>query len=56
MKLEIDGKIIEQVLKFKYLGIEINNSDRTTDQIIHQTNNAYKISSCLNKTIDKIKI
>ncbi|XP_057652398.1 uncharacterized protein LOC130891588 [Diorhabda carinulata] len=48
-KLIVDDQIIHQVMKFKYLGIEI--SGEVENEVREQTTKALRISACLNETI-----
>ena len=50
-KLEVDGKIIQQVMKFKYLGISISGFGDVEAEVREQTQKATRIAGCLNDTI-----
>ena len=49
-KLEVDGKIIQQVMKFKYLGISISGFGDVETEVRKQTQKATRIARCLNDT------
>jgi hypothetical protein len=46
-----DDHIIDQVLKIKYLGIDIISHGLLQDEVKGQINKANKISGCLNNTV-----
>ena len=46
-KLEIEGKIIEQVSKFNYLGTEIRSDKNLSEEVRTQVYKAARISGCL---------
>ena len=50
-KLVVDGKIIHQEMKFKYLGVEISGYGDVETEVREQTNKAARIAACLNNTI-----
>ena len=47
--MEVDGKIIQQVIKFKYLGI--SGFGDVEAEVRKQTLKATRIAGCLNDTI-----
>lgn len=50
-KLSIEGKTIEQVMSFKYLGIEISSNRNIKTEVKAQTNKAARISGCLRQLV-----
>ena len=50
-KLQIYNTIIEQVLSFNYLGVQITSLKDLNTEVRHQAIQASKISGCLNETI-----
>lgn len=54
-KLEVNGKIIQQVMDFKYLGIHISSSRRLIDEVRTQVFKASRISGYLRDVIWKNK-
>ena len=50
-KLELEGKVIEQVMSLKYLGTEINSWGMLQNEVLHQVNNAARIAGCMNDVI-----
>jgi hypothetical protein len=46
--LEVDGRMVEQVMKFNYLGVNINNSRNLVKEIKIQTQKAARVAGCLN--------
>ena len=50
-KLVIDGKIIHQEMKFKYLGVEISGYGDVETEVREQTNKAARITAYHNNTI-----
>ncbi|KAK9887098.1 hypothetical protein WA026_020042 [Henosepilachna vigintioctopunctata] len=50
-KLEVDGKSIQQEMKFKYLGIEISSYGDVEAEVREQATKAARIAGCLNDTI-----
>ena len=50
-KLQIYNTIIEQVLSFNYLGVQITSFRDLNTEVRHQAIKASKISGCLNETI-----
>lgn len=50
-KLAIDDEIIQQEMKFTYLGIEISSSGDVAAEVRRQTIKASRIAGCLNDTI-----
>ena len=49
-KLEVNGSIIQQEMRFKYLGIELSGYGDVAAQVREQTTRATKIAGCLNAT------
>lgn len=54
-KLVVDDKIIQQVMKFNYLGIELSGYGDIELEVRQQTNKALRVAGCLNDTIWKNK-
>lgn len=54
-KLEMNGAIIEQVMSFNYLGVEITSDRNLGAEVLKQTNKAIRIAGCLRDTIWKNK-
>ena len=50
-KLEVNGSIIQQEMRFKYLGIELSGYDDVEAEVREQTTRATKIAGCLNARI-----
>lgn len=50
-KLEVDGQVIQQEMKFKYLGIDITSYGNVEDEVRQQVAKANKIAGCLNDVI-----
>lgn len=50
-KLEVDGQVIQQELKFKYLGIDITSYGNIEDEVRQQVTKANKVAGCLNDVI-----
>jgi hypothetical protein len=50
-KLVNDDQLIEQVLKIRYLGIDITSQGLLEDEVKYQINKANRISGCLNDTV-----
>lgn len=50
-KLELEGKSIEQVMTFNYLGVEITSERNLKTEATKQATKAMKVSSCLRQTI-----
>ena len=50
-KLEIDGKSVQQEIKFKYLGIEISGYGNIKTEVRGQAMKAARTAACLNNTI-----
>ena len=50
-KLEVNGSIIQQEMRFKYLGIELSGYGDVEAEVREQTTRATKIAGCLNATI-----
>ena len=50
-KLEIDGKSVQQEMKFKYLGIEISGYGDIETEVRGQAMKAARTAACLNNTI-----
>lgn len=46
-KLEINGKIIEQVMQTRYLGVNISSSNNTAQEVKMQATKAAVVSGCL---------
>jgi len=47
-KLEVQGKIIEQVMNFKYSGVEVTSDVALQCEITYQACKAARLSGCLN--------
>ena len=54
-KLEIDGKSVQQEMKFKYLGIEISGYSDIETKVRGQAMKAARTAACLNNTIWALK-
>lgn len=54
-KLVVDDQIIQQEMKFKYLGIELSGFGDVESEVRQQTNKALRVAGCLNDTIWKNK-
>ena len=54
-KLELERKIIEQVMVIKYLGVEITSWGSLQNEVVHQANKAARIAGCMNDIIWKNK-
>lgn len=50
-KLEMEGKIIEQVMAFNYLGVEITSNRNLKEEVTRQANKAIRVSGCLREVI-----
>lgn len=50
-KLEVEGEIIQQVMRFRYLGIELSGYDEVEEEGREQTVKAARAAGCLNDTI-----
>ena len=50
-KLEVEGNVIQQEMKFKYLGIEISGYGDVEAEVRERTTKATRIAGCLNDTI-----
>ena len=50
-KLEVDRKIIQQVMKFKYLVISISGFGDVEAEVREHTQKATRIAGCLSDTI-----
>ncbi|XP_015181515.1 PREDICTED: uncharacterized protein LOC107069067 [Polistes dominula] len=50
-KLEIEGKVIQQVMRFRYLGIEISGYGDIEEEVREQTTKAARVAGCLSDTI-----
>ncbi|XP_060524527.1 uncharacterized protein LOC132700944 [Cylas formicarius] len=50
-KLEVDGQVIQQEMKFKYLGIDITSYVNVVDEVRQQVAKANKVAGCLNDVI-----
>lgn len=46
--MELDGKVIEQKMKFNYLGIELSSFGDIEAEMRDQTTKAIRIAGCLN--------
>ena len=46
-KLEIDGRIVEPVMEFKYLGVNINCSGNLLKEIKTQAQKGARVAGCL---------
>ena len=46
-KLELEGKIIEQVMNFTYLGVKITSDGNLQDEVDTQLMKAYRVAGCL---------
>ncbi|XP_057652376.1 uncharacterized protein LOC130891569 [Diorhabda carinulata] len=55
-ELVVDDQIIHQVMKFKYLGIEISGFGDVENEVRKQTTKALRIAACLNKPYGEINI
>ncbi|XP_056648765.1 uncharacterized protein LOC130453177 [Diorhabda sublineata] len=49
--MEIDGHVIQQVLKFRYLGIDITSYGDVENEVRQQVVKTNKVAGCLNSTI-----
>ena len=47
-KLEINGRMVEQVMEFNYLGVKITWSDNIVKEIKTQAQKAAGMTACLN--------
>lgn len=54
-KLEVEGKIIQQVMSFKYLGIDISSDRNTYKEVQHQSIKGAQVSGFLRDTTWKNK-
>ena len=50
-KLVVDGKIIYQKMKFKYLGVDISGYGDVETEVREQTNKVARVAACLDNTI-----
>lgn len=50
-KLEIENKIIEQLMDFKYLGINLSSYGDLVSEVKEQVTKASRVAGCLNDTI-----
>lgn len=50
-KLEVEGKVIQQEMKFRYLGIEISVCGDVEEEVREQTTRATRVAGCLNDTV-----
>ncbi|XP_045473979.1 uncharacterized protein LOC123680232 [Harmonia axyridis] len=50
-KLEVDGNIIQQKMKFKYLGIELSGCGDVEEEVRAQTVRATRVAVCLSDTV-----
>lgn len=50
-KLEVEGRVIQQEMKFRYLGIEISGYGDVEAEVRELTTKATRIAGCLNDTI-----
>lgn len=50
-KLEVDGQVIQQEMKFKYLGIDTTSYGDIEDEVRQQVAKANKVAGCLNDVI-----
>ena len=50
-KLEIDGRMVEQVMEFNYLGVNITSSGNLGKEIKTQTQKAPRVAGCLNDLV-----
>ena len=50
-KLEVNKKIIQQLIKFKYLGISISGFGDVKTEVSEQTQKATRVAGCMNDTI-----
>jgi hypothetical protein len=50
-KLEVQGKITEQVMSFKYLGVKITSNGVLQLEVKHQAYTGTRVSGCLNGII-----
>lgn len=50
-KLEVDGNIIEQVMTFRYLGVNVSGYGDIENEVRQQVNKANRVAGCLNDTI-----
>ncbi|XP_044767088.1 uncharacterized protein LOC123322993 [Coccinella septempunctata] len=50
-KLEIEGQIIQQEMRFRYLGIELSGYGDVEEEVRQQTTKAARVAGCLNDTI-----
>ena len=50
-KLEINGEVIKQEMKFKYLGINITSYGNVEEEVREQVSKASKVAGCLNDLI-----
>ncbi|XP_015177010.1 PREDICTED: uncharacterized protein LOC107066683 [Polistes dominula] len=56
-KREVEGKVIQQVVRFRYLGIEISGYGdiEEEEEVREQTTKAIRVAGCLNDTISRNK-
>ena len=50
-KLEIDGRMVEQVMEFNYLGVSITSSGNMAKEIKTQAQRAARVAGCLNDLV-----
>ena len=50
-KLEIDGRMVEQFMKFNYLGVNIVSSGNLAKGIKTQAQKAARVADCLNNLV-----
>ena len=54
-KLALENKVIEQVVTFRYLGVEITSHSNLYNEVLNQTTKAAAVSGCLKDVIWKNK-
>lgn len=54
-KLELERKIIEQVMTIRYLGVELTSWGALQNEVMYQANKAARIAGCMNDIIWKNK-
>jgi hypothetical protein len=55
-KLEIDGRIIEQVIEFNYLVVNMTSSGNLVKEIKTKTQKAARVAACLNDLVWRNKL
>ena len=50
-KLEIDGRVVEKVIEFKYLGVNITSSGNLVKEIKIQAQKAARVAGYLNDLV-----